>query len=101
MSLRLFPITEQTDRRNVRTIAAYEDEMRQRDEIDKKTPLVQFYNGYAYVDKRPIDAEVADGKKQRVFYNQTQIFGKVAAQQSANAVLSAQRPYETRDFPDV
>lgn len=101
MSLKFINNTQIQDERDLRTIREYEAEMRRRDEIDKRTPRVQFYNGTAYVDKRPMDGEVVDGKKQRVFYQQSQVFGKLASQQSANAVLLQKRPIETREFPDT
>lgn len=99
--LRTYPVTQVTDMRNMESIMKYDAEMRKRDQVDQNTPNVQFFKGFAYVDKRPIDTEIADGKKQRVFYNQPQIYAKLASNKSAQALLLQQRPLESREFPEA
>ena len=87
--------------RDQRTVDTFDADMRKRATKDAMTPNVQFFPGFAFVDKRPIDAEIADGKKQRVFYNQNQYYGLAAAKTSANAVfLGGIRPIESRSFND-
>lgn len=99
--LPLIPIDEFIDERNGETIAEYEAAMKQRNDTDLKTPNVVFYPGFAFVEKRPIDCEIADGKKQRVFYNRNEMYGLQAAAKSAQAqLLRMQKPINTREFPE-
>ena len=98
--LPLYPVTIATNQQNMLTIQEYDDEMRRRDAANAKTPEVKFYNGCAFIEKRPIDTEIADGKKQRVFYNQIPIHAKLASMKSAQALLNQQRPMDTREFPN-
>ena len=86
--------------RDEATIIKYDAEMRRRVERDATTPNVQWFPGFAFVDKRPKDAELADGKKQRVFYMPYQAYGIEAARKSALAQINRGRPEESRAFPE-
>jgi hypothetical protein len=98
MSIPLFAITEDTDKKNSIVIRDYENEMRKRDQNARSG--VKIFGGYAYVDKRPENTEILDGKKQRVFYNRCPVYGKRAAEKSAMAQLHVTRPIESREFDD-
>ena len=98
----LYPTTLVQELRDARTIDKYDAEMKRRAVLDAKTAPVTFYGqGFSYLTKRPVDAEMADGKKQRVFYNRNEYFGLEAAKKSASARLAgAGRPIQSRDFDD-
>lgn len=85
--------------RDAETVIRYDAEMRKRIEETASKPDVQWFPGFNYVEKRPVDTHLLDGKKQRVFYNPNPYFGLAAARESAQAQLT-KRPLDSREFPE-
>lgn len=96
----VYPTTLAADLRDARTVEVFNAEIRKRNAKDAQTPDVQFFRGMSFVEKRPIDTNVADGKRQTIFYNQTPLYALGASQKSAQAQLLARRPEQGRDFTD-
>lgn len=89
---------------DVDIIRAYDSAMHTRAAAAAKraeyTPPPTANPALGWIGKWPVDTELADGKKQRVFHPPTPVYALLAAKQSARAQLMQRRPEETRDFQD-
>ena len=98
MSLQLYPVDFAQEVRDNGTVRKYESAMLKREIVDENTKTVEFYPGFAFVVKRPIDAVIADGKRQRSFQNRNEYFGLQASVKSAAAQILARKPTESRSY---